>query len=523
MNRGLALMVMLLMAVAGALALRLPGLDRRPMHNDEAVNAILFQRLWERGEYRYNPDEYHGPSLHYATLPFAWLSGEPDFDHLSERTLRLATVAAGLALVLLVGLLRDALGRTAAAAAAILLALSPAMVFYSRYFIHEMLLVAFTLLLLGAAWRYHQSRKPAWAALAGASLGLLHATKETFVITLAALGLAAFLTRLWQRLSDPGHQHPSPPWNLRHLALALGTAAAVSLLLFTSFLTHLRGPLDSFATYLPWLRRAGGHSPHLHPWYFYFERLFWHHPARSPLWTEGFVALLALVGLGAALAGRGLGTAPVGFARFLALFTAAITAAYCLIPYKTPWCLLNFLLPLILLAGLGAAALLRWAASPPRRALVALLLATGATHLGWQAWRASHDFASHRGNPYVYSPTVPNVLELTDRVNAIARVSPQGVQTEVRVIVPDSEYWPLPWYLRQLRNVWWLDRLPDPPYAPVVIAAARLQAALDEKSGKRYLSVGYYELRPGEFLELYVEFELWKQFVATLPRPRDEE
>ena len=29
---------------------------------------------------------------------------------------------------------------------------------------------------------------------------------------------------------------------------------------------------------------------------------------------------------------------------------------------------------------------------------------------------------------------------------------------------------------------------------------------------------GLYELRPGTFLELYVETELWKKFVATLPR-----
>jgi predicted membrane-bound mannosyltransferase len=112
---------------------------------------------------------------------------------------------------------------------------------------------------------------------------------------------------------------------------------------------------------------------------------------------------------------------------------------------------------------------------------------------------------------------------LTDRVKAIARVSPQGVQTEVRVVAPESEYWPLPWYLRQLRTVWWLDTLPQDSYAPIMIVAARLQAALDDKSNRRYLNVGYYELRPREFFELYVEFELWKRFVETLPRPETDE
>jgi len=52
----------------------------------------------------------------------------------------------------------------------------------------------------------------------------------------------------------------------------------------------------------------------------------------------------------------------------------------------------------------------------------------------------------------------------------------------------------------------------------IVIASAKLRAALDEKSSKAYLMTGLYELRPGVFLELYVELELWKKFVATLPR-----
>lgn len=593
MNRWLVLT--LLVVAAGALALRLPQLDRRPMHNDEAVNAILIQGLWERGEYRYNPDEYHGPSLHYATLPFIWLSGEKDFDHLSERTLRRVAVAAGVALVLLMWLLRDALGRGATAVAAILLALSPAMVFYSRYFIHEMLLVCFTLLLLGGAWRYSQSKKLGWAALAGAGLGLMYATKETFVITLATLGLAVAATVAWNRWRDGARFEWRAAWNIWHFAVALGVAAAVALVFFTSFFTNLRGPFDSIATYFPWLRRAGGHSPHIHPWYYYFEHLFWYHPARSPVWTEAFIGVLALIGFGAALMGRfhdsanphrdhepvripltcpsdtlsptggagrderarfvedGLGASQVFFARFIAFFTVAITTAYSLISYKTPWCLLNFLLPMILLAGIGAVALVRLAKVRPLRWIIGLILALGCIHLGLESslfsselpagpafehrdlsrkevaafgflerWRAHYGFAAEWRNPYAYSQTVPNVIELADRVKAIARISPQGVQTEVKVVAPEHEFWPLPWYLRQLRTVWWLDKLPPDPYAPIMIVSRQFQAELDEKSNKRYLNVGLFELRPREFFELYVEFGLWKKFVETLPRPKDE-
>src|SRR6266403_93227 len=131
MNRWLGLG--LLLAAVAAFALRIPQLDLRPMHNDEAVNALKIQDLWEHGHYAYDPDEYHGPTLHYATLPFLWLGPARNSNELDDRTLRLAPVEFGVGLILLLLLLADGLGRHAAAWAAIFTAISPAMVFYSRY------------------------------------------------------------------------------------------------------------------------------------------------------------------------------------------------------------------------------------------------------------------------------------------------------------------------------------------------------------------------------------------------------
>src|SRR5687768_3851543 len=164
MNRWSALALLLIFA--GALAFRLPKLETRPLHNDEAVNATKVVDLWQQGRYRYDPDEYHGPTLHYATLPFLSLSGARGADDLADRTLRLAPVFFGAALVLLLFLFADALGRHAVIWSALFIAISPAMVFYSRYFIHEMLLVFFTALAIGAGWRYTQTRSRLWAVTA---------------------------------------------------------------------------------------------------------------------------------------------------------------------------------------------------------------------------------------------------------------------------------------------------------------------------------------------------------------------
>src|SRR5687767_6177440 len=252
MNRWSALG--LLLAFVVALALRLPQLSARPLHNDEAVNATKVSELWEKGRYRYDPDEYHGPTLHYATVPFLWLSGAKDSNDVSDSTLRLAPVFFGAALIFLLLLFKDAFDRQALAWSALFIAISPAMVFYSRYFIHEMLLVFFTALALGAGWRYVRTRDWRWAAAAGAAVGLMYATKETFVITMFAITVAAIATAWWISPRGEFASRLRSFWNLKHAAIAVGAGLLMWVVFFTSFFTNPAGLIDSVRTYLPWLK-----------------------------------------------------------------------------------------------------------------------------------------------------------------------------------------------------------------------------------------------------------------------------
>ncbi len=148
-TRQVVFFLLFLLVAAGALAFRLPTLGERPMHADEAVQAAIVRDLWQQGHYEYNPDEFHGPTMPYATLPSAWLGSATTFAETSEWTYRIVPVLFGVGVILLVWLLGDALGKPAAVCAAVLAAVSPAMVFYSRYFIHETLLVFFTMSFTG--------------------------------------------------------------------------------------------------------------------------------------------------------------------------------------------------------------------------------------------------------------------------------------------------------------------------------------------------------------------------------------
>jgi len=117
--------VALVALVLGAL-LRLSRLDLRPMHTDEAVHAVKFGTLLETGVYRYDRDEYHGPTLNYFTLLPAWVAGETTLAELSEETLRIVPALFGIGLILLILSIRAA-GPDVVAPAAFLAACSPMM------------------------------------------------------------------------------------------------------------------------------------------------------------------------------------------------------------------------------------------------------------------------------------------------------------------------------------------------------------------------------------------------------------
>ncbi|UCF17231.1 MAG: glycosyltransferase family 39 protein, partial [Phycisphaerales bacterium] len=265
--------VLILAATIVALALRLPRLQQRPMHGDEAVHADKFGRLLEERYYKYDVHDYHGPTLNYLTLIPAWLTGAGTLVEVDECALRIVPVVMGTCLILLLLPMIRGLGSAAAACAAVLTAISPAMVYYSRYYVQEMLLVCFTFGAIVSGYRYARSRKIAWALCTGAMLGLMHASKETCVIAFGSMFLALVLLLLMQRrsrsISDLARMiKPS------HLIAGIAAGVIVSALFFSSFLSNPGGIIDSIRTYTTYISRAGG-SVHIHRWHYYLKMLLY--------------------------------------------------------------------------------------------------------------------------------------------------------------------------------------------------------------------------------------------------------
>jgi uncharacterized protein (TIGR03663 family) len=467
-----------------ALALRLPRLDNRPFHADEAVHAAKFRDVWEGKGYRYDPDEFHGPTLYYAALPGVALRGHRTFGELTEADLRHAPAVFGAALCLFPLLLHRRIGSGGALWAGAFLALSPSLVFYSRYYIQEVFLIGFTLLFLSFAPR----DRP---ILAGLAAGLMLATKETAALTFFAAGTG------WLIVRGGGKRLP---WK------ALGQGAAVAALtayvVLSGFFSHPDAPLGYVMSYVPWLKRAGGAELHVLPWWDYLARYFWSLTPRRPLWTEGFLLILGILG-----ATLGRKRAEV---RFLALFCAIQLIAYSTIPYKTPWCGLNFIAPLALLAGIGGAELTGRVRK--LRPVVTLGLLLGGVHLLWLAWQTSFVFPIDRANPLVHSPTLPDAQTLATRLERIAASGADGLKTPVFVVSRDGYYWPLPWLLRRFERVgYFVGAVPQNSDAPLVLTSPKFEEVLGEKLESHEIK-GMHGLRLGVFYTLFVEKGLWDAY-----------
>jgi uncharacterized protein (TIGR03663 family) len=511
MSRAVAAVVVTVALTAG-LALRLARLDVRPMHNDEANQAIKFGALLESGDYAYDAYDHHGPTLYYLTLPVAWLRGQATLAATDEWTLRGVPVAFGAATILLLPLLPAGVGRAGGAAAAVLMAVSPAMVSYSRMYIQESMFACFALAFAIALGRAVTGSGLRWPALAGVAAGLAIATKETSVIVLPA-SLAACALAWWSQ----GAARPLATGLSRKAVLVgVGTCAAIAVLFYSSFLTHPAAVLEPFRAAPTYVARGVDPADHVHPWHFYLGILAWSSSGglRS---TEALVLVLAAAGAAMAWMRRDPALDPDAafWPRYLTANAALSMAIFSAIPYKTPWNLLPFYAATIVAAGLGVSALARATASRAAHALMAGALALAACHLGWQAWRASVVYAADPRNPYVYSQTVPDAVRMAARIRDLAALHADRERMLVWVVAPPHEQWPLPWYLRAMPQVgYWAkaSELPDLT-APVIVASMDNTETLDAALGDRYVSE-FFGVRPEVLVTLYVERGLWDRFLA---------
>lgn len=458
-----------------ALCLRVPQLAARPMHTDESVNAYLVGQQLDGACYHYDPEDRHGPALEALAVPLAKVLGAHSFQELSEYTCRMTAVLMGSLAVLLFLPLARAFGWMALAAA-LLWAVAPLPLYYSRYFIHETGFAAMTLAVLGGGIRAVLASTPAWRAgwtvFAGAGLGMMFAFKETAILHLAVLGLALLVAA-------------RPVWRAQWrqlLACGLGGAAVamcVALAFYSWWFTDWNGPVDFVKSFVRFTARAGGEG-HEKPWWYYLALLG---GGKS-----------GLVWLGLSLwGGWNLWRHGGWRAHVLVVYAVAIFVLYSAIPYKQPWLALNLWLPQALLVGWFATDLHAHRRYVWLAMFAVVLLALLGADVRTRVFR---DPNGDR-NPYAYAHTSSDVLHLVERLGALAQAAhkPDPV---IAVVMKDA--WPLPWYLRHYRVGFWKEDQ-DPGPADFYITFAEFPEKLRPRV--QGISPEIFGVRPNELLLLW--------------------
>jgi uncharacterized protein (TIGR03663 family) len=460
-----------------AFFVRLPKLDERPMHTDEAVNAYIIGDLLAGQSYHYDPRDRHGPVLYLLAEPFAKLSGARNLSDLTETELRLVPVIVGSLTVLLFGAGVEMFGFIACLIAALLFAISPLSVYYSRYFIHETVFVAVTLGLIISGWRALKTNSLPAAALTGLLAALLVGCKETFVIHFFALGLASVIARFIPPRSK------LPP--LKIFAVALTVFIVTALILFTWFGQNWRGLADLFHAAPNMAARASGEG-HQKPFGYYFGLI-----------TPSFILYpLAIVGVYAAIRDAMVGSRRSGV--LIAIYAVSVFLIYSAIPYKTPWLALNLWLPLALLCGIGVAWIRTFLKTETSRWVAAIAVGVLVVTLRQQTKALAFDHPADQKNPLAYAHTVDDLLRLPPRLERLAKE--QNLSNPVIAVVA-ADAWPLPWYLRKFKRVGFWQPGQDPGDADFYITSLDASEQLGDKLKDRRPQ--FFGIRPEVIILLW--------------------
>jgi uncharacterized protein (TIGR03663 family) len=346
-------LVLTAVILAAVLLVRWPALAPRAPHIDEGM-GIRAAELVLAGDWHYWPKNGHGPTLFYlGALVRSWVG----INFLAFRLLMAVTFLLGLIILWLN--YRPRLGKMGEWTLLLGLGLSSGLLFFSAYFIHEALFILFTILALVSFEKWFTTQKGFWFSLAVVSSGLMYMTKETALFTFAAWVVAGFVI-----LAGQG-RWKNFLYNLPYTNLIIGLiwTAVLYLLMFGFSLDLLKAPIY-------WLTERGL-SLHVRPWYYFLALLAWH---------EIFLLGLSLVGA-VWLTARRAWTARL---LFFFLWFILVLAAYSLIPYKTPWLIMNMLLPLGLFLAFWVSEFLPTLLPRHRLALLAVagvLLAASTTQL----------------------------------------------------------------------------------------------------------------------------------------------
>ncbi len=211
---------------------RVIGLGDRAMSHDESLHTVYSWQLYDGRGYQHQP-MMHGPLKFILNAVVYFLMGVDDW------TSRIQVALFGVALVWMAYFLRRWFGRAGAFVTGLMLAISPALLYYSRYIRDEVMLCALLVLLVLCMFRYLESRSTGWLVATALALGFAFLTMEASFIFggvfggLLVLALAAQLWAVdWSALGASAEQRASRRFSYRVVLVVALVALALGLFFY---------------------------------------------------------------------------------------------------------------------------------------------------------------------------------------------------------------------------------------------------------------------------------------------------
>lgn len=246
-----ALFVPLLVYIA---VTRLMAMGLKPVQHDESMFAYYSYLITQGRIYEFMPI-LHGPVLEWATAGMFRIFGD------SDATMRLFPALCGAGIATTVWGLRDVMGRRSALLALLFIALSPTLLFFSRFCRNDIpFLFAATLMIWGFA-RHGRSggAVPLFIGLLAAALAV--AIKETWLIFFFIQ--LAFVAACWIYSQVKGLPLAEPPaagpayaaLKNRWLTIGIGLSTGIFLVIafyssFFHYREHMDGVIEAFQYWL---------------------------------------------------------------------------------------------------------------------------------------------------------------------------------------------------------------------------------------------------------------------------------
>lgn len=322
---------------------------------------------------------------------------------------------------------------------------------------------------------------------AGSAMDKIELGKIDGMVLLAAGLMIVIAAALWLKRN--------PPKVTTDILLMFAAATIIFLyvgaLFFSSFFTFPEGLQRAFEAYAIWTKT--GNTDHTQNGNMAYIR--WGLIIESPI--------LIISALGTMIA---LLKAKHRFAMFAGLWALGLFLAYTIIPYKTPWLALSFLLPMCVIAGYAFNELLT-SRHIAEKVLGVLLAIVSAAILGYQTYDINFVRYDNDAMPYIYAHTRREFEKMIGEIKRYAEKSGKGTTARIEIVSPD--YWPMPWYMNDYSEAIFQGKAVDPNGAELIVAKKGDQDAdIVALYGARYRYVGEYPLRPGVELILLVRNDI---------------